>query len=78
MDRDPSLLDLFGYFEHFTASVEAAFWTGTMRHLRFVTVGALRSRTHMKKIMGAALVAAGFGMTSFWIRHFISLSIQKW
>jgi hypothetical protein len=31
----------------------------------------------MEKIMGATLVAAGFGMTAFRIRHFISLSLTK-
>jgi hypothetical protein len=70
-------LGLFANFEHFTAGVETAFRTGTVRHLRLVTIGALRGGTHMEKIMGATLVAAGFGMTAFWIRHFISLSHSR-
>lgn len=77
MNLDPRLLGPFGYFEHFTPVVETAFRTGTMRHLGFMTVGALCRGAHMKKIMGAALVAARLGMTAFWIRHLISLSIQK-
>ena len=74
----PWLLGVFANFEHFTPGVETAFRTGTVRHFRLVTIGALRGGTHMEKIMGATLVAAGFGMTAFWIRHLDSLSIQKW
>jgi hypothetical protein len=73
----PRLLGFFANFENFTAGVETAFRTGTVRHLRLMTVGALRCGTHMEKIMGAALVTAGFGMTAFRIRHFISLSLQN-
>jgi hypothetical protein len=75
---DPRLLGFFANFEHFTPGVETAFRTSTMRHFCFVTVWALRGRAHMKKIVGTTLVAAGFGMTAFWIRHLDSLSIQKW
>jgi hypothetical protein len=77
LGTSPRLLGVFANFEHFTAGVETAFRTGTVRHLRFVTVGALRGGTHMEKVMGAALVTAGFGMTTFWIRHLNSLSLQK-
>jgi hypothetical protein len=73
----PLLLGFFANFENFTAGVETAFRTGTVRHLGLVTIGALRGGTHMEKIMGATLVAAGFGMTAFWVRHFISLSLQN-
>jgi hypothetical protein len=41
MDLDPRFLALFGYFEHFAASVKAALRTSTMRHLGFMTVRAL-------------------------------------
>src|SRR5690242_12288198 len=73
----PRLLSVFANFEHFKAGVETAFRTGPVRHLRFVTVGALRGGTHTEKIMGAALVTAGFGMTAFRIRHLNSLSLQN-
>jgi len=73
----PRLLSFFANFEHFTAGVETALRTGTVRHLRLVTIRALGGGTHVEKIMGATLVAAGFGMTAFRIRHFISLSLQN-
>ena len=70
---NPRLLGFLANLDHFTAGVVTTLWTSAVRHFGFVTVGAFRGRTHMEKIMSAALVTARFGMTAFWVRHLKSL-----
>ena len=55
--------------DHLAALVMAAVRAHAMRKLALFTVRALGHAGLREGVMRAALVAAGSGMASFWIRH---------
>src|SRR5512144_3109357 len=59
------------------AFVEAAPGADAVRRLRLVTVGTFRKRGSRERVVRAALVAAGFALAVFRIRHGGSYSFVK-
>src|SRR5262245_35075056 len=64
-----------GSLDDFPVLVIAAVRTGPMRHTQLVAIGALGKRTCSQVIMRPPTVAAGFGMSSFWIWHIRSSAL---
>lgn len=63
-------LGLLFHFDHFTALVVAALWTGAMRHLALVAIGALGKRMRGKVIVGTTRGRASLGVSPFRICHY--------
>jgi hypothetical protein len=66
---------LFGRgFDHFAAFILAALGADTVREFRLVAVGALGEGRLAQSVMGAAILCARVGVSSFRIRHCVLLS----
>jgi len=74
MDDSPDLLG--GDFQDFPFLIVATMRTRPMREALLVAIGALGKRSSGQMIVCAPAVAAGFGMSSFWIWHFMNSALR--
>jgi hypothetical protein len=63
----------FRNLDHFAAFVAATMWTGAVRKLRFVAIGALGAAGYLQMVVRPARGGALLGVSSFRIWHVVSL-----
>lgn len=62
----------FVNFDDLSRAVITAIWANAMRHSQVLTIGTFDKLHGFQRIVSAAHAAAGFRVTSFWIRHLIT------